>query len=1378
VNEHAPTTATTNPEPLKVVLVDQSKDAQDEARDLADARLDRELGEGGKIRQFLNGIWKGNLARDFYRQRYVSQALETIQTSNNVLADSPAERRARALESTIERFQSEHDEVIHESAGERREVQAADSVLAVGVKNIIRQAVERAQTSGRPLNVQVLQEERNRFLNEYRKQHGEDALGKGIVMADNMFDIAQTVYGVVEHGESLDHALGRLEVVTGEARNGARTEAKYTAVDKSIDWLSKKGLASFITPGALATGVAAGMAIARVTGHGVVGAATKTLLPGVAAGAWAALRENKRTKDDRSQHAREMAVGGEFAQDDKRRTEMERTRYESVAAVELITQLQEASTEERLEAGGNDALQAALDALAAAQARIQLSDSRNIDLVSYSSKEDVGEERMMLDLARREARLAVEQRLTPEARAALNLGPTASARGLIDQRALLFSRVLIEGEEGQEGIDQKDAAFAKLKAKRVATAAAIGVATGVVGGLVVQETVAAFDSTRFGLIDAIRGETAVPFEGTGEVHQTILEGMIRGDETIIHTDAADTYEAYPTGENGSIEVTSDHTLETNEDGTLSLIDGNGKASVEGLVIDANGTLDQASLDKLEAAGMVVEDKSFDETIQTQTTEQVSTDQYIQNHAAETTRVTRDLWYGNDTPGVFDQNELRVYRGGSDAAPGIVEGGYQYTVAGMTQNGSWQGGERVDWNQAASNGNLFVAISGTYDSQGNPFMIPIGPDGAVNIPADSPAGQFFANENNSVAFNGAYMEIVQTTGQDAEGVVHIRPLATLVGDTSVELVNDTVTTESIVHHAEYSITTNGYDTAQANATETAPITPIASRRSMEALRNEGSENTPETSPATPSETASGYGYENGRISPDRLRRWESERSPRLRENPDAELETLEEVDFYYEQQRQRRGEAYVQEIEANVDQSEALQAIDTDSRAIIVMPVGAAQESENIYEALSLYAQQDEDAQKKTTILLNVNWISDATNDPEKKAKIDKTLSEIQRAQADFPQLNIAQFTKVWDRDWVDGVRNKKIYGEVIKTLYDTAAFAVRRAIKEGRATPDQDLLLITNDADQKGMHRHYLQHYVAAEEQYKDSDAFIGTIRWGVETARDFPGYHVSQLFMQAMNIAATRPTNHSLAPATIGPNSAFRVSTYAAIGGCEDRDDLGVGADSELGRKVLAARGRLPEKSGNGYGGLGTTYLTGSTVGPGSRERVIRQVIGSDIDSAPGRLLDSAYRLDNFIPHAWNEFDNGSTREDDKNNPNLIIKEDARKDFAPIRQRVERQITDFINHWYPDQAVASFTLSMLFPDVPELKNNAQAWTLRQQSDGSYRFAFTTDGARRFKNSLLRSKGRFDPIANRLRRRVYGEVRPGAKIRPVAAEAPLVRATA
>lgn len=1355
MSEAQPSPSNLNDEQLKVVFVDQSKDAQDEARDLADARLDRELGEGGRLKRFVNGIWKGNIAKDYYRQKYIHTELSAMQEANAVSSNS-----ANAKMATIERFESEYDELIHTGAGEQKEEHDGQSELSTGVKSLIRDFVE-----GR-LNEESLNEERTRLLNDYRAQHGPDSLGKGLVTTNNLVEVAKAVVGSLEYADSMDRAtkldsiLSNVQVITGEARDGARTEAKYNTVDKLVDKLARHKIGSLVTPGTLAVGVAAAASIARMGSHSVVGAVTKTLIPGVAAGAWAGLRENRRVKDERTQHSREMATGGSFDQsNDKRRIEMEKTRYETIAAVDLIGHLQNVGSEETLDAGGADAVQAALDALAAIEARIDISDGRKTDLISYSSKADVGEERMMLDMARREARLAVEGRLNEEMRAELQLGPRADIRGLISQRAFLVSRELLDGEGG---LTEKDKAFAKLKAKRVATATAVGVATGILGGLVVQEGVAALDPTRFGLIDALRGEAPVP-SSDGTIHQTVLEGMFRGDQTTIHTDASSTYDSYASGSNGNIELSNDHSLVTNPDGSIDLRDGTGKVDISGLHTNPDGTFDQASLDKLSAAGMTVEDHSYNQEVVSSSTQTVSTEQYLQNHSAESTHVTRDLWYGNDTPNIYDQNELRVYRGGSDAAPGIVDGGYQYTVAGMTPDGSWQGGERVDWNQAAAGGNLFVAVSGTEDSQGNPFMIPIGPNGEVNIPADSPAGHFFANEDNSVAFKGAYMEIVQSTDVDQEGTVHIRPLATLVGESSVHEIQDTVTTSTTVHHAEYTITTNGYDTIQGNFTEMAPITPIASRRSMEAIRR--------------AERGIGgdYYYGDRALAEQERLQLERETSPRLRNNPGAELNLGEELDWFSEELGRRKPDSYVRDLTAFVDNDPVLSNLNNDTESIVTIPVAAASESDNIYGTLSLYAQQDSEGVSRSTILLNVNWLDTVMDDQEKVAAIQKTIREIERARQDFPQLRISVMQKEYNTAEVK--RTGGVIGYVAEDMINVALLAAQRRVASGAIDSDHNLLIVRGDADADGLARTQLRNFQRAAGSEKNLDIIKGATRFGSKDSIKYPGYGIVSSFMTSFNILASRENSIH----TGGANFAIRASTLAAMGGLgemlqADPDTgrlvryTGAGSDDvQIGRRIAAIRRGEQVPSSN-------QYTTQSTYGPQATQQAggvkrMKIITGAAADTS-GERLRKLY-LSGILPQrAWDRIKNGfADGPAGYRERGAAVGNEIQPDSEPIEgsrafDMIEAAMTFELRN--ASIETGRKALSILFASAPG------AYKIIPTTRG-VQFKLTNSGRDFIKKRVQReTNGQFGSFGARKMRQLYGITAPNSRRKPASTVSPFV----
>lgn len=1336
-------------EPIKLVLIDQSRDAEDAARDQADRRLTEELNQGSGARRFLNGIWKGNIAKDYYRQKYVKESLGNIQEAQDVLLyeETSQNKRAQALEATIQRFQGKYDELIHTEAGESREVNQVDSELSSGAKDLIRR-----YCLGE-LNDETLVEERTRLLNDYRQNNSELNSKQGIVTVDNMLAVAQTVAGAVEHGESLDNVLNNTQVISGEARTGVRTEVNYNKVDTVIAKLAESKIGSLVGPELIATATTVTASALRVGSHSVVGAATKTILPGVAAGLWAGLRENRRVKDERAQHAREMAQGKEFNDGDKRRTEVEAARYQTILATDLEQHLREVSSGQILDEGGSEALRAALDALVAVETRVKMSDSERIDLISYSETATIGDERLRLDLARAEAKIALDTHLTSDARQALDISQEASLQDIINgQSASLVELV-------KNDIFQKDEAFKKLKRSRVAEAAAVGVVTGIVIGGLAQEAGAAIDPTRAGLIEQAWGAKTTTIDGTE--HQTLLAGLGGRGESV-YTEPSDEYTPYPLGSNGEISVSSDHTIVDNGDGTISFQDPNGNFSAEHVTVNPDGSLPDESIDQLSKVGMIVNDQSYNtENIVTET-QQVSGSEYVQNHLDETTRVTRDLWYDNNTVSVFDKNELGLHWGGNN---GLTADGYQYSVSTMTADGSYHGGEAVDWSQANQEGALKLAISGTEDTQTQVFMLDINPDGTVDIPQDSPAAQFFSEENGRAVFHGKYSEVVQVTGVDENGVTHMRPLATHVGDANPGTITDQVTTTTIEHHNVYNITTGGYETE--TYTEMAPIIPVVPRRSLETVRAR--------------EKGAAYNYygHNSEQWENLRNTWEQQLSPRLQQNPNAILQPKQELDFLSEaiDSREKTGwyqkGQYAQEINDAIDQSRELSNLDAETRAIVVMPVAAAFEQDNIYKTLSLYGQQDKDALKSTTLLLNLNWIEGVDQDQERADAIQKTVSEIERARNDFPDLKIATMQKIWPKDWVDNVRKGSIYGEVIKTTYDTAAMAVRRSVNDGRLDANQDVLLITNDADANGMHRHYLRNYIKAEAEHKDSDAFVGAIRWGTsDTARRYPGFYIAQSFMQSMNVAAARASS-SIYPSTIGPNAAFRVSTYAAIGGCDDRDDLGVGADSVLGRKVLAARGEFYSNPRSSYGAA-PSQQTDTNDGAAKSviaKKVIRQVTGSDVDSSPERLLDKGYRVNRFIPRAWDKFDSGETRETVREDE-LIGPESVRRDFGRIRDRVESQISGFINEWYPDVSLASFTLQLFFPDIKKGDNRQKAWQLETDSGGKYKFRLTDEGARQLRTSLLR-----DPLAGRLSRNLDSAItrRGLRRQRPISVNPRLVR---
>src|SRR5690606_6246717 len=152
---------------------------------------------------------------------------------------------------------------------------------------------------------------------------------------------------------------------------------------------------------------------------------------------------------------------------------------------------------------------------------------------------------------------------------------------------------------------------------------------------------------------------------------------------------------------------------------------------------------------LNDAGISVEDLSHTiEGAPTIETETVGFNEFLESHDGETTHVERDIFFHNDTPMQSDNNELQLKWGGEGSDVGVdgtgvnADGSYQLSIAGMTPEGSMVDGQSIDPLIANQDDTLRLAISPSLDSQSEVFMVDINPDGTVDIPADSPAAQFF------------------------------------------------------------------------------------------------------------------------------------------------------------------------------------------------------------------------------------------------------------------------------------------------------------------------------------------------------------------------------------------------------------------------------------------------------------------------------------------------------------------------------------------------------------------------------------------------------------------------------------------------------------
>ena len=467
----------------KIVIVDSGDIVESQARDIAEERLttsktetNKKLSEKFKDFSHLkmsekasavweytkNNIWKGNIAREMYRQKEYYKAKDEIKNSGNIyIGENNTDKTAhdQAMGAIVDRFISEYDETIHTEAGEEREIldssEAENSQLNSSVRSLIRSYAE-----GK-IDDKIFSDERNKILSITLGLSGKE-LKNTVRYTDNLFQIAKEAKLAYEHHADIDEIDQEVEIIVGKAKAGVRSEAKMNTVDKIIDKMHSTGIGRFVNETTVAVGVAlAYSAVAKLSRFG----ANKVLAPvtfglGSAAltGAVAGAKESLRITEERKQHARERAKGKEMTQDMKRRVELEGAIYKTVSSKSLCDSIKQLSS--KIESPED--YFAAVDALSEAESRIQLSDKEKIDLISYSDYKSVEQERLNLDVIRAEAKVKLRNIVES---GVMTLPGNQTFDELYASVMNLQNRNLYDGDGG---IDDKDRIFKKLKIKNKA----------------------------------------------------------------------------------------------------------------------------------------------------------------------------------------------------------------------------------------------------------------------------------------------------------------------------------------------------------------------------------------------------------------------------------------------------------------------------------------------------------------------------------------------------------------------------------------------------------------------------------------------------------------------------------------------------------------------------------------------------------------------------------------------------------------------------------------------------------------------------------------------------------------------------------------------
>jgi serine/threonine protein kinase len=1134
-------------------VVDVSDAIEQEARERAEAALTEEnetaaTGRIDKVRKWFGkkfkSVWKGNLFREYYRQKEIVKAKSDIRESGNLYGGAAdQEAHDKAMDSIVERFVNDYDqdikdELIHEGEkiGELRESEMFQEIqgdLNLLVKAFAGGSISEDQfrTMKRNIFSRVKSEHDRQVDDESIADRDYDSVfGDGQLYADNLLEIAKQIKGMAEHGQSLEDLDIEFDITVGRAKAGVRTEMQVSAVDRMTEKLTDSKLGGWLkgamgvatTETVIASTLSAAYSVASVTSQSFARSKLATFgsfgATAFLAGGVAAYRERKQLDRERRLHTRERAKNLDFKMgDDERREEMESFIYETRSASDLASEIEIILSSE---GGLTPEAHEQLARLASdADARVQISDREQIDLLSYSSGTDLEGERLRLDIMRARAKVEMRKHMETE-------NPEADWNQLYNDIVERRSGML-SGENGSERA-QKDKLYNAMSRKKTAGAFVKGVAVGVAIGIGMQETIAAFSDKQYGIVDAIRGKKPV----IGE-HFTGLEYLKKwatGDLPVspgTHTDIIG---------GAKFELPDGVSLDAQPDGTFTLT-ADGEPLVAGLQVDSAGSLTGASEDLLAKNGIGISTDNVHTQVTSWRAGSMDADTYIQDHPGDMTEVSRDLWYGNDTPMYTDplsgkllgadHNELRLLWGGAGQSGLDSAGNYVFDVSEMAKDGSWQGIASADAQRLLAEGKLKMMLSFSAATQNHVFEVPIGIDGQAIIDPMSPAGRFlFDDVGGKAKFLGKFAEVVQDMGTDDAGVDHVRMLATHIGNGVDHIVGEVpVVTEGL------EVITS-LDIPSSVDILPPPVIPIWGRRFMERMKP-GLEPIP-------------YYMGGEKLSKEKEKMFIDRRSPNLIENPNATLDPIEEAKRYLETLSQ-----------SDRDWAESLAKqlgpMGKETRISVCIPVAGHQEEKNIYRSLENYTFQTI-GKKKFEIVLFVNH---PDVDPSgKDVEPDGTLKEIERFMNDYPDMPVkVMYNKI-------PTKQAKI-GKVRKLLSDSV---LMRQVERG---VNEDILMVSNDADNFGIAPEYLDNFVQRFDENPELDGLLGQLDWDPGSYVDNPLSHIGTRLFQYISVIGRHRSGGLVSS---GANFAYKGSIYAGIGGYIS--ELPGGEDVAVGQAIAAARG------------------------------------------------------------------------------------------------------------------------------------------------------------------------------------------------------------
>ncbi len=489
----------------EAMIVNRTLDLHQRARERAEEHLRAEQRRGNMLNP-LNWARKTRLRvlEEFYRQRYISEALREMIAANNTYLEldlfSQAATNintARDQQSTSERSKVQELKTGENIAGNRVvEIDVnLDVTLDGNLKDFVFDEIIAPIVDGQITNNDQIQQALREFVQNHQDDaqvaalFGRDATRFGTIAELFASDLLEVGNQLRQDREAHNYSMERLKELTtiklANANWAADSATQWTLADRAIAWSQRNNKRRWFTNpavvgAAVSIGIYGGMSAAGMSGRALLAAPVAGSVLGAAL---AGLRRAHDLKVDRAAHQADREYNASSLESDRRRRQLDNYQYENVSFNTLINggqerenvfgdsrgmrELMELSLSPDNPTNTDTNQQAILRRAAEIRARLDYGFNNQKGLITYESREAVEQNRMSLVRSIAEARV--------------KLRDSGMDNDMIDARLTEF-----QGEwnvQFNQDVRDQDRAFNMYRVRSSLVSAGIGGAIGLASGL-------------------------------------------------------------------------------------------------------------------------------------------------------------------------------------------------------------------------------------------------------------------------------------------------------------------------------------------------------------------------------------------------------------------------------------------------------------------------------------------------------------------------------------------------------------------------------------------------------------------------------------------------------------------------------------------------------------------------------------------------------------------------------------------------------------------------------------------------------------------------------------------------------------------------------